>query len=87
MTHFDDWPEELQHIFEDVESGHFFTDDEQAEFAEAAEELFYQGFVNVSGDSDQMQAARDAFFDLLDEYDISIDVFDWDDWRDWYEGV
>lgn len=87
MSGFDDWPEELQNIFEDVESGHFFTDAEYQEFAESAEALFYTGFVNVSGDSDEMQTARDEFFALLDEYDISIDVFDWDDWRDWYEGA
>lgn len=89
MTHFDDWPEELQGIFENVESAHFFDDDEYQEFADAAEELFYEGFVNVSGDSEQMQNARAEFFALLEEYDIAIgiDEFDWDAWRDWYEGA
>lgn len=87
MTHFEDWPEELQGIFENVESAHFFTDEEYQEFAEAAEDLFYQGFVNVSGDGEQMQAARDDFFALMEEYDISVEVFDWDDWRDWYESA
>lgn len=50
-------------------------------------ELFRLGWVDfdAEGGSDEVQAARDAFFDLMEEYDISRDEFDWDAWRDWYK--
>lgn len=52
-----------------------------------AVELFRQGWVDVLGDSgEDIVHAREEFFDLMEAYDISRDEFDWDAWRDWYEG-
>lgn len=47
-------------------------------------ELFRLGWMG-EGDSDEVQAAREAFFDLMEDYSIDRDEFDWDAWRDWYE--
>lgn len=57
------------------------------DFASTAQDLFTAGFIDAGGDADYMQWARDEFFALMEEFDISIEVFDWDDWRDWYESA
>lgn len=48
-------------------------------------ELFRVGWVDEGENTEDRQAARDAFFDLMEAYDISRDEFDWEAWRDWYE--
>lgn len=50
-------------------------------------ELFLAGWVNFEGeDSETVVAAREEFFEIMSEYNISEDNFDWDAWRDWYKG-
>lgn len=48
-------------------------------------ELFTLGWVDMGEDSDTVANARNEFFELMEQYDISRDEFDWDSWRDWYE--
>lgn len=80
-----DWPEQLQQMWDEVDRV-FRDEGEKADFIDNAQELFYLGFV-AGGPTESRQGYRDEFFALMDEYDISIENFDWDDWRDWYEGV
>lgn len=75
----DDW-EAFVSMWEDLD--HEFLDKAGDDFAGQAQELFTMGFIEVGPD---MQVFRDEFFALMEEYDISIDLFDWDAWRDWYE--
>lgn len=49
-------------------------------------ELFQAGWIDSDVDEETRQSARDEFFELMEAYDISRDEFDWDAWRDWYEG-
>lgn len=85
---FDDWPAELQDFWENTTGLHqgYMTFGEMQEFIDQAEGLFDAGWGH-DGDDDTRQDARDAFFELMAEFDLDVSMFDWDDWRDWYESV
>lgn len=78
-----DWPDELQGMWDQVDE-RFRDESDKADFIDQAQELFQLGFVD-GGSTETRQGYRDDFFALMEEFDISIEVFDWDDWRDWYE--
>lgn len=74
------WDDSLIDNMDDVATAHEFAIEQNGA------ELFRIGWMEFEGDPDTTQAARDEFFDLMEAYDISRDEFDWDAWRDWYEG-
>lgn len=78
-----DWPDQLQGMWDQIDTV-FRNEDERADFIDQAQELFHLGYVGT-GTTEDRQGYRDDFFALMDEFDISIEQFDWDDWRDWYE--
>lgn len=50
------------------------------------QDLFVTGYDLDNGLSDdEREDARIQFRDLLDEYDIDLYDYDWDDWREWYD--
>ena len=49
-------------------------------------DLFATGWTDDDVDEEDRANAREEFFELMEAYDISRDEFDWDAWRDWYEG-
>lgn len=79
--------EELVEIWTDAVEDNIGDVDELHDFAldMHGADLFRIGWVDDGANSDERQAARDEFFDLMEAYDISRDEFDWDAWRDWYE--
>lgn len=78
------WPAELEAIWSDLTAVSFTSG---ADWWDEARSLFETGWVDTNVDANTRQAARDAFFDLLAQYDISEEHFDWDSWREWYKGV
>lgn len=78
-----DWPDELQGMWDQIDTV-FRDESDKADFIDEAQELFYLGFV-AGGSTEERQGYRDDFFALMESNDISIDQFDWDSWRDWYE--
>lgn len=79
--------DELVEIWNEAVEDNLTDADDLKEFALDSDgiELFRVGWVDEGDNPDERQAARDAFFDLMEAYDISRDEFDWDAWRDWYE--
>ena len=57
------------------------------DFINEAVEAFQTGYVEGDVDSDERAAAREEFETLAGNYAIDIADFDWDAWRDWYEGT
>lgn len=85
---YEDWPEELQHVWEETTgAGNWLTPSEMEDFRIAAMEFFETGWIESEIESEARQSAREEFFSLMEEYDLDIALFDWDDWRDWYESV
>jgi len=80
-----DWPDQLQGMWDQLETV-FRDESDEADFIDRAQDLFFQGFIESGHSTEARQEMRDEFFALMDEFDISIESFDWDDWRDWYEG-
>lgn len=78
-----DWPDQLQGMWDQVDE-RFRDDSDRADFVDKAQELFHLGYIE-GGSTEERQGYRDEFFALMEEFDISIENFDWDDWRDWYE--
>jgi hypothetical protein len=70
---------------------HNITDDlpnrELAKFVEDAKDVFETAYVSHGEDSEAVIAAREEFEHVLSNYAIDISDFDWDSWRDWYEGA
>lgn len=56
-------------------------------FIEDAGDVFTTAFVDHDLPSEEVKQAREEFENLLAEYAIDISEFDWDAWRDWYEGT
>lgn len=55
-------------------------------FIDEAIDAFQTAYVDTTVDSDERQAAREEFEALCGTYSIDIADFDWDAWRDWYNG-
>lgn len=87
MTDWEDWPEELKDFWENTTGYHqgYMNHGEMQDFISESEELFRAGWGH--DENEDRQAARDAFFELMAEYDLDASLFDWDDWRDWYESA
>jgi hypothetical protein len=84
MADIEDWPEELRNIWSELESPEW-SNEEREHWVSDAADLFESGFIDIEGkDAQELQDIRDAFFEMMEQYDISIEDFDWDDWRDWY---
>ena len=84
MADMEEWPIELQAIWEDLEQAAWSPEDREHWVNEAAD-LFEAGWIEFEGKStEELDAIRDEFFALMEEYDVSIEDFDWDEWRDWY---
>lgn len=82
----DDWPEELQEIWENTTgNGNWLTPDEMEDFRAAALEYFEAGWIDTELDEIDRWNAREEFFNLMEQFELDIALFDWDDWRDWYE--
>lgn len=80
-----DWPDELQGMWDQVDD-RIRDESDRADFIDRAQELFNLGFVE-GGTTEDRQGYRDDFFSLMEEWDIEIEQFDWDAWRDWYEAA
>lgn len=52
------------------------------DFDQAAAELVYLGWFDGTASQNEINEARMALFAF---YDIEIEDFPWEDWRDWYE--
>jgi len=66
----------LDHIYEHAVSGYDSPE---------MRDLFERGWEHMTDDS---KDARDEFEAFLREHGIDLDdVFDWDDWREWYESA
>lgn len=89
MTDWGDWPEELKDFWENTTGYHqgYMSHSEMRDFIAESEDLFQAGWGHDGPESDERQAAREAFFDLMAQYDLDAALFDWDDWRDWYESA
>lgn len=84
MADIEDWPEELRNIWSELEQS-TWTPDEREHWVTDAADLFESGWLEMEGHSaEELEAIREQFFDLMEEYDVSIEDFDWDAWRDWY---
>ena len=57
--------------------------DEIDELSSEAETLFYFGFFDSDTSAEDRQWAREEFFDLMEEYGLDPDFFDWAEWREW----
>lgn len=79
-----DWPDQLQGMWDQIDEV-FKNESDKADFVDQAQELFYVGYISEGFTTEERQGFRDEFFALMDEFDISIEQFDWDAWRDWYE--
>ena len=77
-----DWPEQLQGMWDQLDET-FRDESDKADFVDTAQDLFNAGWIE-GGTTESRQQARDEFFSLMEEFDISVENFDWDDWRDWY---
>lgn len=55
-------------------------------FVEEAQEVFTTAYVDEDVETEERTEARHTFEGILSEYAIDISEFDWDAWRDWYEG-
>lgn len=71
------WREEGDDLYEEIIDR--FVEN-YPDFDDAAAELVYDGWFNP--EADNVALARMALFEF---YDIEIEDFPWDDWRDWYE--
>lgn len=89
MTDWGDWPEELKDFWENTTGYHqgYMSHSEMQDFISESESLFMAGWGHDGPDSDERAAAREEFFALMAEYDLDAALFDWDDWRDWYESA
>lgn len=73
----------LNHIWHDVVDE--LPSRQLEKFQEDALEVFETAYVD-DVDHDARLDARQRFEELLEEYSIDISEFDWDSWRDWYDG-
>lgn len=89
MTDWGEWPEELKDFWENTSGYHegYLSHSEMETFIGEAEDLFWAGWGKEGDDSDERKAAREEFFALMGEYDLDAALFDWNDWRDWYESA
>lgn len=73
------WPDEWREVFEDIPGVGMFRD---YEFERSAE-LFERGFMHHADeagyDRDEVNAARQEFFDYTG---LPEELFPWDDWRE-----
>lgn len=86
MTDWGEWDDQLADFWENTTGYHegYLSHDQMQEFIQETEDLFWIGWGPDVDDADARQAARDAFFEFMAEYDLDVSLFDWDDWRDWY---
>lgn len=78
-----DWPDQLQGMWDQIEE-RFRDKDDRADFVDRAQELFDIGWGNGALSTEEREDAWTTFFTHMEEFDISVEHFDWDDWRDWY---
>lgn len=75
----EDWNEGLQDVWNDVPGVSHFREYER----EIAEDLFERAFTHYSDepgyDRDDVQAARDEFFEFTG---LPEELFPWDEWRE-----
>lgn len=84
MADIEDWPEELRNVWEELEQSSWSPEEREHWVTDAAD-LFEAGWLEMEGRSaEELEEIREQFFDLMEEYDVSIEDFDWDAWRDWY---
>ena len=76
---YEDWEAEFQDVWDDIPGIPFFRDYEH----DIAEELFERAFTHHSDeagyDRDDVQAAREEFWDFTG---LPEELFPWDDWRE-----
>lgn len=76
---YEDWDSELRGAFDDIPGVSMFRDYEY----EIAEDLFDRGFTHHADedgyDADDVQAAREEFFDFTG---LPDEFFPWDEWRE-----
>lgn len=86
MDDFSEWDEEIQEVWlESLGYGGWLDGDEAREMFELGAESFKAGWFDSDIDPDDRIAEQSAFFTLMQEFGLDISMFDWDDWRDWYE--
>lgn len=88
LAEFDIIEDELADIWQNTVEENIGDLDEIKDFAvdDRGAELFATGWINGDESAEDRQLAREEFFELMDAYSIGRDEFDWDAWRDWYEG-
>jgi hypothetical protein len=74
----------LNNIWRDLEGE--VSRGQRDDFIDEAIDAFQTAYVDSDVDSDERAAAREEFEALCNTYSIDIADFDWDAWRDWYEG-
>lgn len=90
MPHDDEWAEGLgwsgfeEHLFENIGNANeaIFQDD-------LLQQAFDIGWFDMNVASDYREAAREFVYEYLEDvYGVDFDeVFDWDAWREAYEGA
>ena len=78
---YDDWPEEFQEVWDDLERQDGFEGLSGSEL-EYAEYMFEEGFMHYAGEISpaDTEFARGEFFDMIgQEWE---DIFDWEGWRE-----
>jgi hypothetical protein len=84
---YEDWPDPMQEMWDSFKDE--LAPNEQREWSDEAAYVFELGWMTTGEDvdSETREWAREEFFALMEEFDIDISLFDWDDWRDWYDGA
>lgn len=86
MEDFSEWDEEVREVWlESLGYGGWLEDDEAREMFEMGADSFMAGWFTEDMDPDERLGHQSAFFTLMQEFGLDVSMFDWDDWRDWYE--
>jgi hypothetical protein len=80
---------EMQSAWESFLSNEVVSDNTSEEWGALVnqlQDLFSLGYDIENGLTQQeREDYQQEFRDLLDEYDIDLYDYDWDDWREWYD--
>jgi hypothetical protein len=75
VTGYDHWDSEFREVFDEIPGVPMFREYE----LNIAENLFYSGWIDMSGSPDERMAAREEFFDFTG---VPEEDFPWADWRE-----
>jgi hypothetical protein len=86
MADFTEWEDEIREVWlESLGYGGYLDNDEAREMFELGADAFMEGWFDENISPEDRAGMQSAFFTLMEEFGLDVSMFDWDDWRDWYE--